>query len=125
MRTVDDYFKKIRFSILSWNTRDEILDVVVEGERRRYRWKNYEDRQECVDDVERVFSSTRSPWKAVKRLELYADRVDAPPVAAKKPRYDRPTKMVRCNACGHEAPIGNNPPGTRCPNCGDGELDVF
>jgi predicted Zn-ribbon and HTH transcriptional regulator len=122
MKTFLEFADSQRFRIAEWSSQSDIIKIVVDGDVRSYRFRSWEEIPQCVQAVRDKWDATHSVSATLKELDKYAVPIS---LASKRHRYVRPTKMVRCDHCGYETPISGNPPGTRCPNCEEGELHVF
>ncbi|MFW5793993.1 MAG: hypothetical protein ACOCV1_00760 [Bacillota bacterium] len=113
--------KNIRFLFWEWDKYKPQFKVIINGEMRNFIFTE-PDHEEIVNRINKFFRRSNSPNKTLAQLLKYSKEIRPKRSLDQKPKFT--SKAVFCPECEQKMNIDSNPPGTICPNCGEGILEI-
>ena len=119
---VNDYIKNIKFKIISWNSYDNKFKAIINGEIKIFEFYGHEDHEDIINKINSYYFKSKSVNKTVQYIEnKFAKLLPS----SEENRSIKPTgKFVKCSKCEQIMQMSGNRPGTICPNCGSGILEI-
>ena len=121
--SVDDYIKEIKFKITDWNTYDKKFKAIINGEFRDFEFYTYGEYARMIERIDAFYHQSKSVYKTLDYIQKNFAKLIPQPIKEKEIKLT--DKFVKCSSCGQTAQISGNKPGTVCPNCGEGTMEIM
>jgi hypothetical protein len=116
-----NFIKTTRFRIIGWNSDSNIFKAIINGEIRDFEFYGHEDYPEIINMINSYYYKSKSVRKTIDYIQKRFARL--------LPQKSKPIKvtgkLVKCPECKQMMQISGNRPGTVCPNCGEGVLEII
>lgn len=122
-KDIENTIKKVKFRIVFWSSDSNIFKAIVNGEIREFEFYGHEDYSDIIQMVESYYHKSKSVWKTVEYITKRFARL------LSQSKKEKPTnitgRFVKCPECGQSMQISGHHPGTVCPNCEQGTLELM
>ena len=122
-KNIENAIKKVKFRVIFWNSDSNIFQAIVNGEIREFEFYGHEDYSNIIQMIASYYYKSKSVWKTIDYITKRFARLL--PQSQKEKPIDLTDKFVKCPECEQSMQISGHRPGTVCPNCGQGTLEVM